>query len=171
MAGRNVLDTKKGRLSTFGVLYVSEGIPLGFAAVAMAAYMRREGMDVAQVGAFVAAFYLPWAFKWAWAPLVDLVGLKRFGGRKAWIVLCQTLMILTLYAIAQIDHSRYFDLLITLVIVHNVFAATISPRRTMSLSIRLPSMRCILTSAGRATESCSAVLISARVWAVAGQCL
>jgi hypothetical protein len=162
MAGRNVLDTKKGRLSTFGVLYVSEGIPLGFAAVAMAAYMRREGMDVAQVGAFVAAFYLPWAFKWAWAPLVDLVGLKRFGGRKAWIVLCQTLMILTLYAIAQIDHSRYFDLLITLVI---------SPRRTMSLSIRLPSMRCILTSAGRATESCSAVLISARVWAVAGQCL
>jgi PAT family beta-lactamase induction signal transducer AmpG len=124
MAGRNVLDTKKGRLSTFGVLYVSEGIPLGFAAVAMAAYMRREGMDVAQVGAFVAAFYLPWAFKWAWAPLVDLVGLKRFGGRKAWIVLCQTLMILTLYAIAQIDHSRYFDLLITLVIVHNVFAAT-----------------------------------------------
>jgi PAT family beta-lactamase induction signal transducer AmpG len=106
MAGRNVLDTKKGRLSTFGVLYVSEGIPLGFAAVAMAAYMRREGMDVAQVGAFVAAFYLPWAFKWAWAPLVDLVGLKRFGGRKAWIVLCQTLMILTLYAIAQIDHFR-----------------------------------------------------------------
>jgi PAT family beta-lactamase induction signal transducer AmpG len=154
-----VLDTKKGRLSTFGVLYVSEGIPLGFAAVAMAAYMRREGMDVAQVGAFVAAFYLPWAFKWAWAPLVDLVGLKRFGGRKAWIVLCQTLMILTLYAIAQIDHSRYFDLLITLVIVHNVFAATNDV------------VRCILTSAGRATESCSAVLISARAWAVAGQCL
>jgi PAT family beta-lactamase induction signal transducer AmpG len=119
-----MLDTKKGRLATFGLMYVSEGIPLGFAAVAMAAYMRREGVDVAQIGVFVAMFYLPWAFKWAWAPLVDLIGLKRFGGRKAWIVLCQALMIITLYAIAQVDHSRYFDLLITLVIVHNVFAAT-----------------------------------------------
>ena len=104
MAGENILDTKRGRLGTFGLLYVSEGIPLGFAAVAMAAYMRREGVDVAQIGVFVAMFYLPWAFKWAWAPLVDLVKLQRLGGRKAWIVLCQVLMIVTLGAIAQIDH-------------------------------------------------------------------
>lgn len=124
MVGKNILDSKKGRLSTFGLLYVSEGIPLGFAAVAMAAYMRRQGLDVAQVGAFVASFYLPWAFKWAWAPLVDLIGLKRFGGRKAWIVLCQSLMIVTLYIVSQIDLGRHFDLLIMLVVVHNVFAAT-----------------------------------------------
>jgi len=120
----NMLDSKRGRFTTFGILYISEGIPLGFAAVAMAAYMRRQGMDVSQVGAFIAAFYLPWAFKWAWAPLVDLIGLKRFGGRKAWIVICQALMIATLFAVAQVDHSQHFDLLITLVIVHNVFAAT-----------------------------------------------
>lgn len=124
MAGKNMLDTKRGRLGTFGLLYISEGIPLGFAAVAMAAYMRREGLDVAQVGAFIAAFYLPWAFKWAWAPLVDLIGLQRFGGRKAWIVLCQSSMIITLFAVAQIDHAEYFELLLTLVIVHNLFAAT-----------------------------------------------
>lgn len=124
MSVPNVLDTKKGRLSTFGILYVSEGVPLGFAAVAMAAYMRRQGLDVAQVGTFVGAFYLPWAFKWAWAPLVDLIGLKRFGGRKAWILICQALMIITLYAVSQIDHRQYFELLVTLVIVHNIFAAT-----------------------------------------------
>lgn len=119
-----MLDSKRGRLTTFGILYICEGLPLGFATVAIAAYMRREGLDVAQVGAFVGAFYLPWAFKWAWAPLIDLVGLKRFGGRKAWILLCQVLMIVTLYFIARIDYSRYFDLLIAMVIVHNVFAAT-----------------------------------------------
>jgi len=119
-----MLDTKKGRLATFGILYVCEGVPLGFAAVAMAAYMRRQGMDVAQVGAFVGAFYLPWAFKWSWAPLVDLIGLKRIGGRKAWIAICQCLMIVTLYIVAQIDYVRHFDLLITMVVIHNVFAAT-----------------------------------------------
>jgi len=124
MSTRNMLDTKKGRLTTFGILYICEGLPLGFATIALAAYMRRSGMDVAQVGAFVGSFYLPWAFKWAWAPLIDLVGLKRFGGRKAWIVICQALMIITLYGIAQVDYTRHFDLLITMVIVHNVFAAT-----------------------------------------------
>lgn len=124
MSKPNMLDTKKGRLTTFGILYICEGLPLGFATVAMAAYMRRQGMDVAQVGAFVGSFYLPWAFKWAWAPLVDLVKLRRFGGRKAWILMCQALMIITLYGIAQIDYTNYFDLLITMVIVHNVFAAT-----------------------------------------------
>jgi len=124
MVGKNTLDSKAGRLSTFGLLYVSEGIPLGFASIAMAAYMRREGLDVVQVGAFVASFYLPWAFKWAWAPIVDLISLKRFGGRKAWIVLCQSLVIITLYAVAQIDYKHSFDLLIGLVIVHNIFAAT-----------------------------------------------
>ena len=124
MAATNSLDTKKGRLSTFGILYIAEGIPLGFATIAMAAYMRRSGMDVTQVGAFVATFYLPWAFKWAWAPLVDLVTLNRFGGRKAWILICQTLMIITLAGVAQIDHTQHFDLLIAMVIIHNIFGAT-----------------------------------------------
>jgi PAT family beta-lactamase induction signal transducer AmpG len=121
---KNLLDSRKGRIATFGILYVSEGIPLGFAAVAMAAYMRRQGLDVGQIGAFVGSFYLPWAFKWAWAPLVDLVRLERFGGRKAWIILCQALMILTLFALARIDYTQNFDLLITLVLVHNFFSAT-----------------------------------------------
>lgn len=124
MATRNMLDTRRGRLTTFGILYICEGLPLGFATIALAAYMRRTGMDVAQVGAFVGSFYLPWAFKWAWAPLIDLIGLKRVGGRKAWIVICQVLMIITLYGVSQIDYARHFDLLIMMVIVHNIFAAT-----------------------------------------------
>ena len=103
MSIRNILDTRKGRLTTFGLLYISEGIPLGFAAVAMAAYMRRQGLDVAQVGAFVAAFYLPWAFKWAWAPLIDLIKLNRLGGRKAWITICLIMMIITLLMTATVD--------------------------------------------------------------------
>lgn len=124
MFSHNLLGSRVGRLTTFGILYVSQGIPLGFAAIAMAAYMHRQGLDVGQIGAFVGSFYLPWAFKWAWAPLVDLVRLERFGGRKAWIVLCQALMIVTLIGIARIDYATNFDLLITLVLVHNFFAAT-----------------------------------------------
>lgn len=124
MLSRDLLGTRAGRLATFGLLYVSQGIPLGFAGIAVAAFMRRQGLDAAQIGAFVGAFYLPWAFKWAWAPLVDLVRLERFGGRKAWILLCQALMIVTLLAIARIDYTAHFDLLISMVLVHNFFSAT-----------------------------------------------
>jgi MFS transporter, PAT family, beta-lactamase induction signal transducer AmpG len=121
---RNVLDTRLGRLLTFGALYVSEGIPLGFTAVAMAAYMRRGGLDVAQVGSFVATFYLPWAFKWAWAPLVDLIKLERFGGRRAWIALCLLAMIGTLVAAGSVDFIARYQIVVVLVFIHNVFAST-----------------------------------------------
>ena len=124
MSFRNLLDSRPGRLVTFGLLYTSQGIPLGFAAITMAAYMHRQGVDTADIGAFVGAFFLPWAFKWAWAPLIDLVRLERFGGRKGWIVLCQALMIVTLLGIARFDYAAHFQWLIALVLVHNFFSAT-----------------------------------------------
>ena len=38
------MGSKWGRLSTFFFLYVTEGIPLGFAATAIATEMRRQGL-------------------------------------------------------------------------------------------------------------------------------
>jgi len=121
---QNVLSTRLGRLFTFGTLYISEGIPLGFTATAMAAYMRREGLDVAQIGAFVAMLYLPWGFKWAWAPLLDMFKLEKFGGRKAWISGCLLMMILSLVVVALIDYTAHFELVLALIFIHNIFAAT-----------------------------------------------
>lgn len=37
---RNLLGTRNGRFLTFGLLYISEGIPYGFTSVAMVAFMR-----------------------------------------------------------------------------------------------------------------------------------
>ena len=124
MATANVLNTRTGRLATFGTLYVAEGIPLGFTVTAMAAYMRRDGLDVAQIGAFVAMLYVPWSFKWAWAPLVDLIKLERFGGRTAWIAACLVMMIATLFVAGSIDFLNNFQLLLVLIFIHNCFAAT-----------------------------------------------
>ena len=57
------LATRAGRLLSFFLLYVSEGIPLGFTATVIATHMRREGLDPAVIGAYVGSLYLPWAFK------------------------------------------------------------------------------------------------------------
>ena len=120
----NLLDSRKGRFLAFGTLYISEGIPFGFASIAMVTFMRIEGISLQQIGAFAAAILLPWGFKWAWAPLIDIVKLRRFGGRKAWIVFCTTMMIITLAVMAIVDFVANYELLIWMVILNNIFCAT-----------------------------------------------
>lgn len=121
---KNLLDSRNGRFLTFGLLYVSEGIPYGFTSVAMVAFMRQHGVSLEAIGAFSAALFLPWAFKWAWAPLIDLVRLDRWGGRRAWIIACTTMMLLSLLLLASIDAGQHFRWLLVTVIVHNFFCAT-----------------------------------------------
>ena len=90
----------------------------------MVAFMRTERVSLELIGAFVAALFLPWAFKWAWAPLIDLVKLHRFGGRKAWIVFCTTMMIITLLMTAVVDFKANFQLLLIMIVLNNFFCAT-----------------------------------------------
>ncbi len=124
MSSRTLFASRKGRLSAFGILYISEGIPYGFSSTAMVAFMRMEGVTLEQIGLFVAALFLPWSFKWAWAPVIDIVKLRKFGGRKAWIVSCTTMMIITLIVTAVIDFSTQFNLLLWMIVLNNFFCAT-----------------------------------------------
>ena len=121
---RNLLETRNGRFLTFSVLYISEGIPYGFTSVAMVAFMRQQGVSLELIGAFVAALFLPWAFKWAWAPLIDLIKLHRLGGRRAWIIFCTGMMIVTLLVTAMIDFKAHFRLLLAMIVLTNLFCAT-----------------------------------------------
>ena len=119
----DLLATKRGRLTTFFLLYVTEGIPQGFTMVAVAAYMRRQGVPVDQVGTFVALLYLPWSWKWAAGPVVDLVYSDRLGRRRAWIVACQLGMALTLLLAMPIDFTTKLWLFNIVIFVHNLFGA------------------------------------------------
>src|SRR4029453_11203229 len=47
----DLLATKAGRLTTFFMLYMTEGIPLGFTATAIATQMRPQGLGPGGVGA------------------------------------------------------------------------------------------------------------------------
>ena len=124
MRSTNLLTNRKGRLYAFGIMYLSEGIPYGFATTAMVMFMRMQGLSIEQIGAFVAAVLLPWGFKWLWAPLVDIVKLNRFGGRKAWIMVCTAMMIVTLLIMAAVDFVANYKTLVWMVILNNIFCAT-----------------------------------------------
>lgn len=120
----NLLATKNGRLAAFFLLYVTEGIPLGLTAVALATQMRRQGIGPVEIGAFVGSLYLPWAFKWIAGPFVDAFSSDRFGRRRLWILLTQLGMVATLLVAMPIDFAANLSLMTAVVFVHNIFAAT-----------------------------------------------
>jgi PAT family beta-lactamase induction signal transducer AmpG len=119
----NPLATRFGRLRTFFLLYVSEGVPLGFTATVIATQMRRDGLDPAVIGAYVGSLYLPWAFKWAFGPIVDTVTSNRFGRRRTWIVGAQLGMMATLLIAWPIDFSGAIGLFTGVIFIHNVCSA------------------------------------------------
>lgn len=119
----NLLATRFGRLTAFFFLYVTEGIPLGFAATAVAAQLRRQDVGPAEIGAFVGSFYLPWAFKWAFGPFIDVFVSERLGRRRGWILGTQIMMILTLLACMGLDLPGQLGLFTAVLLVHNSFGA------------------------------------------------
>ena len=120
----DLLATKNGRLATFFLLYVTEGIPLGFTATAIAAQMRRGGLGPAEIGLFVSSLYLPWAFKWAMGPFVDTFSSERFGRRRTWIFLMQVGMMATLLGAMGVDFVGQLGLFTAIILLHNAFGAT-----------------------------------------------
>ncbi|MGZ5194954.1 MAG: MFS transporter [Ramlibacter sp.] len=119
----NLLETRRGRLAAFFLLYVTEGIPLGFAAIAVATQLRRQGVGPAEIGAFVASFYLPWAFKWAFGPFVDVFRSRRFGHRRAWILVTQVMMAATLLVLIAVPLPAGLGIFTAILLVHNTFGA------------------------------------------------
>ncbi len=120
----DLLSTRTGRLTAFSLLYVTEGIPLGFTAVAIATQMRRQDLGPAEIGAFVGSLYLPWAFKWVMGPFVDTLSSDRFGRRRLWILLMQLGMVGTLVLAMPVNFVSQLGLFTAIIFLHNAFAAT-----------------------------------------------
>ena len=120
----DLLASRKGRLTAFFLLYVTEGIPLGFTATAIAAQMRRQDLGPAAIGAFVGSLYLPWAFKWAVGPFVDVFSSDRFGRRRTWIFFMQLGMCATLLIAMGVDFVHQLALFTGIIFLHNAFGAT-----------------------------------------------
>jgi PAT family beta-lactamase induction signal transducer AmpG len=120
----DLLASRAGRLSAFFLLYMTEGIPLGFTATAVATQMRRQGLGPEAIGAFVASLYLPWAFKWAVGPFVDVFSSDRFGRRRLWILMMQAGMMATLLLAMPVNFVTQIGLFTGIILLHNAFGAT-----------------------------------------------
>ncbi|MFN3630906.1 MAG: AmpG family muropeptide MFS transporter, partial [Casimicrobiaceae bacterium] len=84
----------------------SAGLPLLLVFGTLSFWLREAGVDRATIG-FVSWVTLAYAFKWAWAPLVDRVPIPwltaRLGRRRSWLLLAQAGVIAGLIGMASTD--------------------------------------------------------------------
>ena len=110
------------RLFTFCVLYCAQGIPWGFTAITLPAYLGAHGLQTAAVSEALAVTVLPYTFKIVWGPIVDAFPSQRFGRRRPWIIGAQLMMALTIGTMILIpDLTRDLNLLVWVVFVHTIF--------------------------------------------------
>ncbi|TDB26269.1 MFS transporter [Stenotrophomonas sp. ATCM1_4] len=93
-------------LTVIVALYMAHALPLYFYNVAVPAILRSQGVDLRWIG-MLSLLYLPWAFKFLWAPLVDRWHLPRIGRRRSWLWLTQLLLLAGILALAAtgLDHG------------------------------------------------------------------
>lgn len=84
----------------------SSGLPLALTGATLNVWLAESGVSRAMIGLF-ALISIPYAFKFAWAPLIDRLRLPwltaRLGRRRGWAVLVQGLLALALIGIGQTD--------------------------------------------------------------------
>jgi MFS family permease len=118
----DLLATRTGRRWLFALLYLAEGAPIGYVWWALPTRLRDAGVPIDDVTRLAALVTLPWAFKFLWAPLVD--AFRPRGGLRVWIAGAQLAMGLSLLPILWLDPLEQMGLLLAVLLVHAVSAAT-----------------------------------------------
>lgn len=119
----NIQKVSTLSLSVVVVLYLAHALPLYFYNVALPAILRHQGVDLRWIG-MLSLLYIPWAFKFFWAPLIDRFYFRKLGKRKTWLLFTQIALVLGVVALAltQFDYGLGVFVIVGLWI--STFAAT-----------------------------------------------
>ena len=87
----------------------SSGLPYLLVYGTLSFWLREAGLERGTIG-FLSWIALAYALKWLWAPLIDRLSLpwltRRLGRRRAWMVLAQSLVALSLCGLAFANPQR-----------------------------------------------------------------
>ena len=116
-----ILSYRHGSVRAALFLGFSSGLPLLLVFGTLSARLRETGVDRTTIG-FISWVALAYAFKFAWAPLVDRLALPPLttllGRRRGWMLLAQAVIVGGVIAMAQFDpRSDLRALVIAAVIV------------------------------------------------------
>lgn len=101
-----ILSYRHGSVRAALFLGFSSGLPLLLVFGTLSARLRETGVDRTTIG-FISWVALAYAFKFAWAPLVDRLSLPPLttllGRRRGWMLLAQAVIVGGVIAMAQFD--------------------------------------------------------------------
>ncbi len=117
------LATPLRRRILFAALYLGEGAPIGFLWLALPTMLRSAGVPIDRITWLTAVLVIPWTFKFAWAPLVDVLRSSRWTF-KHWALAAQLAMGLTLCPLIWLDPIQDYVLIFPCLIAHAFAAAT-----------------------------------------------
>lgn len=105
----------------------SAGLPLLLVFGTLSFWLREAGVDRTTIG-FVSWVALAYAFKWAWAPLVDRLPLpwltRSLGRRRSWLLASQLAIAAGLVGMALTDPALHLRLLVLLALLTAFASAT-----------------------------------------------
>jgi MFS transporter, PAT family, beta-lactamase induction signal transducer AmpG len=91
------------RIATLFLLYIAQGLPLGFINFALPGWLAQNGASAAAVGAVLAMANLPWTFKLAYGVVMDRYAFLAMGRRRPWIMVGQLGMVGTFTVMAVMN--------------------------------------------------------------------
>ncbi|MEQ8857962.1 MAG: MFS transporter [Pseudomonadales bacterium] len=125
-ATRDLSDNGPLRTTVLCLLYFCQGVPWGFATIALLATLSEAGHDKSVTASITAMAILPWTFKFFWAPLIDSVRMPALGVRRPWIVIAQlgmSLTLLTAWSSGALGSEATLVYLAWVLFFHNCFAS------------------------------------------------
>lgn len=108
-------------------LGLSSGLPLTLIFDTLSVWLRDEGVSLSTIGYFSLATF-SYSLKFVWAPLVDrisILGLSQaLGNRRAWIIVCQSIITLGLWVISTLDPTKSLEMMAIFAVLTGFAGAT-----------------------------------------------
>jgi len=113
----------KQHLALLFSLYTTQFLGLGFFLEALIAILRQNGTSLENLGV-IYMLGLFWVFKFLWAPFIDKIEFKKIGHYRGWIIIFQSLMVITIFITSYFDVLKELNILIILMLFFAFFSAS-----------------------------------------------
>ena len=111
-------------LSSLSALYFAQGLPAGFLGLGLTTFLAVKGASILEISSLLSITMIPWTLKFLLGPFIDGFTLLKFGRRRFWILLSQSLMVLSLLPLFFIEIEKFSMAMAIILAIHNIFVAT-----------------------------------------------
>lgn len=89
----------------------SSGLPILLVLKTLQSWMTDAGTSLSKIGWYGSLVGFPYAFKYLWSPLLDRYAPPFLGRRKGWLLIIQSLLVVSIGSMALQDPAQNLDLL------------------------------------------------------------